>query len=219
MVTSETREMDHPYDQGRQSLEWGNRDMADELLTSPPPYSSVVKTSQQPKIQTAATTYQPQGQSHPHQPYQPLHQPQQQQQIHRPQQHQPQQLMPLTIADPNFGANDRVPREMAPTRMLDAFLVTIFCGLPCGLIALSNSCKVKDARESGNLQLAVNYSKDAKFWISVGVLFGSICIVLTLVYQQLFGLPCLDYPCRCWRDHYFKRWQDYYRLPCDYFVP
>ena len=127
--------------------------------------------------------------------------------------------MPLTIADPNFGlfgAYDRVPREMAPTRMLDAFLVTIFCGLPCGLTALSNSCKVKDARESGNLQLAAKYSNYAKSWIGVGVLFGSICYILILVYQQLFGLPCLDYPCRCWRDHYFKRWQDYYRLPCDY---
>ena len=73
----------------------------------------------------------------------------------------------------------RLPAAWIPTGMACAILTTICCFFPLGIIAIVRSAECRMARKCGDLQLAVIYSKKAKYWIFMSTVIG---IVVNAVY-------------------------------------
>lgn len=64
--------------------------------------------------------------------------------------------------------------ECPDTYLVWSLLVTVFCCLPFGIVAIVKSSNVTSAYDRGNYDLAMSESKSAKTWIIVSVILGLV---------------------------------------------
>ena len=77
-----------------------------------------------------------------------------------------------------------------PNYLVPAILVTVFCCLPAGIVAIVYAAQVNGKLQAGDIAGAQQSSKNAKLWswISAGVaLFGSIAYILLIVLIGIGG--------------------------------
>lgn len=78
-------------------------------------------------------------------------------------------------------STEEVP-ECPETYLVWSILVTIFCCIPFGIVAIVKSSNVTSAYDRGNYQLAESESKSAKTWIIVSVILGVIsCAAMSAI--------------------------------------
>lgn len=69
----------------------------------------------------------------------------------------------------------RQDKTMPPVSMIGyAWLVTIFCCLPTGIVALVFAYRTKSAWSAGKKDLAFEYSRKAKMWTGISLCLGII---------------------------------------------
>ena len=65
--------------------------------------------------------------------------------------------------------------------LVKAILITLFCCLPFGIVAIINSSKVDSAFASGNIDEAQRLSNEADKWANYGLWTGLIVGVLYFI--------------------------------------
>lgn len=72
--------------------------------------------------------------------------------------------------------------QEVPNHLVKAILVTIFCCLPCGVVAIVFAAQVNSQVQTGNIAEAQRLSKQANTWgnvgLIVGILWGIGCFVV-----------------------------------------
>ena len=87
-------------------------------------------------------------------------------------------------------ASTYTPLVNVPNYLVFAILVTVFCCLPAGIVAIVYAAQVNGKLQAGDIAGAQQSSKNAKLWswISAGVaLFGSIAYILLIVLIGIGG--------------------------------
>lgn len=83
--------------------------------------------------------------------------------------------------------------ETKPTRPVNylalSIIATILCCLPSGIVSIVYSSKVNSEYNNGNYDGALKASRNAKTWIIVSAIAGSIFYIL---YFAFFGLAALS---------------------------
>lgn len=98
----------------------------------------------------------------------------------------PQYAPGMPPDQPGFGAAANVPNYL-----VQAILVTIFCCLPAGIVAIVFAAQVNGRVRSGDLADAQRLSRNAKTWcwISFGVgLAAGIVYLVIMIFGVLVGL-------------------------------
>ncbi|KAJ8023552.1 Proline rich transmembrane protein 1B [Holothuria leucospilota] len=65
--------------------------------------------------------------------------------------------------------------------LIPAILVTIFCCLPLGIVAIVKSTEVRRRIDSGDIDGAVESSKAARMWTISALICGIVILVLVIV--------------------------------------
>jgi hypothetical protein len=68
------------------------------------------------------------------------------------------------------------PHPSVPNYLVHAILVTLFCCLPFGIVAIVYAAQVNAKLAAGDYQGALESSKNAKIWCWVGFGFGAVVI-------------------------------------------
>ena len=69
-----------------------------------------------------------------------------------------------------------------------SILMTVFCCLPLGIVALIKSTAVDSAYASGNYELANQNSQEAKKWNIISLIVGGVSYLLTIaMYVFIFA--------------------------------
>lgn len=71
--------------------------------------------------------------------------------------------------------------------LVEAILVTIFCCLPFGIVAIVNASQVNSKMAAGDYNGAVNSSKEAAKWTKIAFWIGIGILGLYLIAVFLFG--------------------------------
>jgi len=71
-------------------------------------------------------------------------------------------------------------RAWAITAIVCGVLFSLIIGLPCGLVALSNSRRVQPAWQMGDMQRAAKASKRALTWSIVATIFDALGLILVI---------------------------------------
>lgn len=90
---------------------------------------------------------------------------------------------------PSQGRTARGPVTPPPNHMVKAILVTAFCCLPFGVVAIVNAAQVNGAAMNGNIELAQQYSEQADKWSNYAMLGWLLAILAYLV--LVFGLGAM----------------------------
>lgn len=81
--------------------------------------------------------------------------------------------------------NTQEPMPKVQNYLVFSILVTIFCCLPLGIVAIINSSNVDKELVKGNYEGAVNASKQAKLFSIIGLVVGGIIslgyIIVTII--------------------------------------
>ncbi|MBO7609125.1 MAG: CD225/dispanin family protein [Muribaculaceae bacterium] len=77
---------------------------------------------------------------------------------------------------------------MPDAHMVGAILVTLFCCVPFGIVAIIKASQVSSCYSRGDYYGAVESSNDAKKWIIWGVVSNIILILLYLMLIFVFGV-------------------------------
>jgi len=86
-------------------------------------------------------------------------------------------LLPPKTEETTDSSVYRIPPK---TWFIESILVTIFCCMPFGVVGLVYAVQVRSMIEIGRLDLAENFSKQAKNWTIIGFFIG-LCIVFLWV--------------------------------------
>lgn len=62
--------------------------------------------------------------------------------------------------------------------LVEAILITVFCCMPFGIIAIVNASNVESRFKNGDYEGAVQSSKDAKKWVTIGFWSGLAFLIL-----------------------------------------
>ncbi len=77
--------------------------------------------------------------------------------------------------------------------LIESILVTILCCLPFGIAGIVFASQVNSKYDAGDYVGALQASKDAKKWMTWGLISGIIVLVLGLIfYGSLFALLLND---------------------------
>jgi hypothetical protein len=79
-----------------------------------------------------------------------------------------------------YGKPPSTYRAWAITAIVCGVLFSLIIGLPCGLVALSNSRRVQSAWQVGDLQRAAKASKRAMTWAIVATIFDVLGLILVI---------------------------------------
>jgi len=79
-----------------------------------------------------------------------------------------------------YGQPPSTYRAWAITCIVCGVLFSLIIGLPCGLVALSNSRRVQSAWQMGDMQRAVKASKRALTWAIVATIFDALGLILVI---------------------------------------
>ncbi|MCL5037757.1 MAG: CD225/dispanin family protein [Chloroflexi bacterium] len=78
-----------------------------------------------------------------------------------------------------------VPAQQVPNYLVQAILVTIFCCVPFGIVAIIYAAQVNSKLQAGDYDGAVQASKQASTWswvsFGVGLAAGILYIILAIV--------------------------------------
>lgn len=70
--------------------------------------------------------------------------------------------------------------------LVESILITLFCCLPLGIVAIVNASKVNSAFASGNYDEAQKASLEAGKWVKWGLISGLVVGILYAIF--IFGL-------------------------------
>lgn len=93
-----------------------------------------------------------------------------------------------TVQCPHCGQNlqDAVRPEISiKTHLTEAVLVTLFCCLPFGIVAIVNAAKVSNLVAAGKYNEAVEASNNASKWVKISLIVGIIANLLAFVFNFL----------------------------------
>jgi interferon-induced transmembrane protein len=79
-----------------------------------------------------------------------------------------------------YGKPPSTYRAWAITCIVCGVLFSLIIGLPCGLVALSNSRRVQSAWQIGDLERAAKASKRAMIWAIVATIFDVLGLILVV---------------------------------------
>ena len=71
-------------------------------------------------------------------------------------------------------------KVLIPNHLAMAILVTVFCCMPFGIIAIIHACKTDAAAARGDVLQAVSHSNSAQNWSLFGIVIGFIFIISQL---------------------------------------
>ena len=80
---------------------------------------------------------------------------------------------------------DLFPETMPKTWLAEAILVTLFCCLPFGIVAIVNASKVEARYHAGDYPGSQHNSEEAKKWVMISMWIG---IVLAVIYVFIYIL-------------------------------
>ncbi len=83
------------------------------------------------------------------------------------------------------------PPQTIPNYLVQAILVTIFCCLPFGIVAIVYASQVNSALAAGNYQEATEASNKARTWSLVALIVGLAGVLLTILFSVLGLMPFL----------------------------
>jgi hypothetical protein len=86
--------------------------------------------------------------------------------------------MENTILDQNTQGRPVQPKNY----LVESILVTLFCCLPLGIVAIISASKVDSRYASGDFDGAQQASDEAKKWMKYGLIGGVVFIVLYLIF-------------------------------------
>lgn len=72
--------------------------------------------------------------------------------------------------------------------LVESILVTLFCCMPLGVVAIVQASKVNSAWEAGNKDAAIKASNEAKKWLKWGIIGGVVSIVLYVILMVGIGV-------------------------------
>ncbi|XP_014790937.1 proline rich transmembrane protein 1B-like [Octopus bimaculoides] len=106
-----------------------------------------------------------------------------------PVQQQPQQEQQQTVIQLNQE------KQYVPNNMLTAILVTLFCFLPTGIVAIVYADKANTLVRNGDIACALEANNQAKTFIKVSIIVGIVGIVLytTLVILRITQTTVIYY--------------------------
>ena len=96
-----------------------------------------------------------------------------------------------TVQCPYCGQNlqDIVQPEMSiKTHLTEAILVTLFCCLPFGIVAIVNAAKVSGLVAAGKYNEAMEASNNASKWVKISLIVGIIVNILVFVVNMAGAL-------------------------------
>lgn len=76
--------------------------------------------------------------------------------------------------------------------MVGAILCTLFCCLPCGIVAIVKASQVNTKLAQGDVAGAENAAQSAKTWILVAVILGLIVILANILLQVVAAIAAAD---------------------------
>ena len=79
-----------------------------------------------------------------------------------------------------YGKPPSTYRAWAITAIVCGVLFSLIIGLPCGLVALSNSRRARSAWQVGDIQRAAKASKRAMIWAIVATIFDVLGLILVI---------------------------------------
>jgi len=95
---------------------------------------------------------------------------------------QPPQIRPQAISGQVYSGQPGMQSAVnIPTYMAQAILVTIFCCLPFGIVAIVNASKVSGMIASGDYENATKCSLQAKKWVNWAV-------IAAVIYVAFYGI-------------------------------
>lgn len=62
--------------------------------------------------------------------------------------------------------------------LVESILITVFCCMPFGIIAIVNASNVESRFKNGDYEGAAQSSKDAKKWVTIGFWSGLAFLIL-----------------------------------------
>lgn len=81
--------------------------------------------------------------------------------------------------------NTTQPEISIKTHLTEAILVTLFCCLPFGIVAIVNAAKVSSLVSAGKYNEAVEASNNASKWVKISLIVGIITNLLAFVLNFL----------------------------------
>lgn len=76
--------------------------------------------------------------------------------------------------------------------MVGAILCTLFCCLPCGIVAIVKASQVNTKLAQGDVAGAENAAQSAKTWILVAVILGVVVIFANILIQVIAAIAAAD---------------------------
>ena len=72
--------------------------------------------------------------------------------------------------------------------LVEAILVTLFCCLPFGIVAIINAANVNTKWAAGDFEGAEHSAAEAKKWVKYSVIVGAIVIVAYIIFMITAGV-------------------------------
>ena len=76
--------------------------------------------------------------------------------------------------------------------MVGAILCTLFCCLPCGIVAIVKASQVNTKLAQGDAAGAENAAQSAKTWILVAVILGLVVIFANILIQVVAAIAAAE---------------------------
>lgn len=94
----------------------------------------------------------------------------------------------LTLVQPQAAPPASGQPAQVPNYLVQAILVTIFCCLPFGIVAIVFAAQVNGKLQAGDINGAMESSRKAKMWSWLGFGIGLAFTILYLVFVLFVGV-------------------------------
>jgi hypothetical protein len=84
-----------------------------------------------------------------------------------------------------------VPPVRPKNWLVESILVTIFCCLPFGIVAIVYAAQVNSKYEAGDYAGSLKASKEAGKWTKISLIVWAVLLVFYLIAMFMFGLPAI----------------------------